>query len=165
MNRNHPRRQRVIRPTYTLLQVLQASPTEPMPAVSRQHQLTRMWQGLAALETAAEPSSDDWRVCSDAVNLMETLVDMGVCEDASGLLRDAVAALAVAGARHLEQHCPIRLSGPGMQAVRAVLEDYAEVLETVPHRTAIEAHRRTERRIRDILQGKRMAHDVQVVGL
>lgn len=163
MTRHH--RRPTHRPTYTLLHVLQASPTEPMPAASRQHQLTRMWQGLASLETAAQPSNDDWRVCSDAINLMETLVDMCVCEDASGLLRDAVAALAVAGARHLEQRVPIRLSGPGMQAVRAVLEDYAEVLETVPHRTAIEAHRRTERRISGILRGKRLPHDVQVMGL
>lgn len=93
------------------------------------------------------------------------MVDMGVCQDPQGLLSDAVAALAHAGIRHLEQAHPIRLSGAGMQAVRAVLEDYAAVLETVPHRTAIEAHRRTERRIREIHTGKRRPHDVEVVEL
>lgn len=158
MNRHH-------RPTYTLMDAMMASPTEPMPAASRVHQLTRMWEGLAALETAAQPSNDDWRVCSDAVNLMETFIERGLCEDPGGLLRDAVEALAIAGARHLEHGTAIRLSGRGMQAVRAVLEDYARVLETVSLRAAIQAHRLTERRIREIHSGRRRPHDVQVMAI
>lgn len=151
--------------TYTHLHVLFASPTAPMPQAARTHQLTRMWQGLAALETATTTTPDDWRVCSDAVNLMETLVDMRVCEDTQGLLRDAVTALALAGARHMEQGHPIRLSGTGIQAVRAVLEDYASVLDQAPHRTVLEAHRRTERRIQAIYRGQKRPHDIEVIDL
>lgn len=159
------RRHRLRRYTYTLLDVLRASATEPMPEALRVSHLTRMWQGLASLERDTQPTPDAWRLCSDAVNVMESLVDMGVCQDASGLLRDAVAALAVAGARHVDHGQPIRLSGPGMMAVRGVLEDYAAVLEQIPHRTAVEAHRRTERRVRDILEGKGRPHDVKVMAL
>jgi uncharacterized protein YyaL (SSP411 family) len=130
----------------------------------RLHQLTRMWQGLAAIETSPAPTTDDWRVCSDAVNLMETLVGQGVVSDDSGLLMDAVEALAVAGKRHLKG-APIRLDARGIQSVRAVLEDYAAVLDAVPARTVIRAHRATEKRIRDILKGKRRPHDVEVVDL
>lgn len=151
--------------TYTLLDVLRASPDRPMPEATRTSQLSRMWAGLAALELDPAPSTNDWRVCSDAVNLLETLVDMGVCQDQHGLLRDAVSALAIAGARHLEHGHPIRLSGAGMQAVRAVLEDYAAALEGISHRTAIEAHRRTERRIHEIHSGKRRPHDVEILAL
>lgn len=151
--------------TYTLLDVLRASPTQPMPAAIRDSQLTRMWTALASLEREPQPTANDWRLCSDAVNLMESLVDMGVCEDVSGLLRDAVAALASAGARHVDHGQPIRLSGAGMQAVRAVLEDYASAIEQIPHRTAVEAHRRTERRVREILTGKQQPHDVKVIAL
>ena len=82
------RRQRRAPHTYNLLDVLAASPTEPMPAATRVSHLTRMWRGLAALERDANPTSDDWRVCSDAVNLMETLIDMQVCSDANGLLQE-----------------------------------------------------------------------------
>lgn len=153
------------RHTYTLLDVLRASPDRPMPEATRTSQLSRMWAGLAALERDPAPSNNDWRVCSDAVNLLETLVDMGVCQDQHGLLRDAVSALAIAGARHLEHGHPIRLSGAGMQAVRAVLEDYAAALEAISHRTAIEAHRRTERRIHEIHSGKRRPHDVEILAL
>lgn len=158
------KRKPVVIYTYSALDILMASPTEPTPADKRRHQLSRMWQGLAALETAPTPSTNDWRVCSDAVNLLETLVDMGVCEDSSGLLMDAITALAQAGQRHMKGQ-PLRLSGHGMQAVRAVLEDYAAVLEQIPHRTALEAHRRTERRIHEISSGRRRPHDVEVMNL
>lgn len=151
--------------TYSLIDLLLASATEPTPIEKRTHQLSKMWEGLASLEKDPQPSTNDWRVCSDAVNLMETLVDMGVCQDASGLLHDAVAALALAGARHIEEGKPIRLNGQGMWAIRSVLEDYAQVLEQIPHRTALEAHRRTERRIHEIHTGKRRPHDVEVMAL
>ena len=81
--------------TYNVFNELLASPTEPLPQAYRTHQLTRMYEGLHALETAENPSTEDWRVVSDAVNMLETLVvEMQVCEDASGLLQDAVNALA-----------------------------------------------------------------------
>jgi len=150
--------------TYSTLDIMFASPTEPMPADFRRHQLTRMYAGLHALETAPEPTTDDWRVCSDAVNLMETLITEGVCEDASGLLQDAITALAMAGKRHRAGR-QIRLDGPGIAAVRAVLEDYASVLEVLPERAMKQCHRMTEKRIHEILAGKRLPHDVEVMDI
>lgn len=158
------RRQQRQPSTYTLLHELQASTTEPLPEGYRRHQLTRMWNGLAAMETAANPTADDWRVCSDAVNLMETLVAMGEVEDTSGLLNDAVAALANAGRRYFENGT-IRLDAQGIQAVRAVLEDYAAVVDVLSARTMIRCHRLTEKWVRDIQSGKRRPHDVVVVDL
>jgi hypothetical protein len=164
VKRPRPRPRQVV-PTYGLMRVLMASATEPMPLAKRTHQLTRMWEGLAALERAPAPTTDDWRLCSDAVSLMETLVrTQGVAQDASGLLDDAIAALAGAGRRH-RGGMALRLDAPGIQAVRAVLEDYAELLEQLPEQTVIEAHRLTERRIREILAGRRLPHDVEVVSL
>jgi hypothetical protein len=148
--------------TYTLLQEMAASPTEPLPEGLRRHQLTRMWGGLANLERAPAPSTDDWRVCSDAVNLMETLVEMNVVEDASGLLLDAVEALANAGKRHMEGKA-LRLDAIGIVTVRAVLEDYAAVIEVLPARTVVRCHRLTEKRIRAIWEGKLQPHDVDIV--
>lgn len=154
-----------MRSTYTLWDALMASPTELMAPATRTHQLTRMWQGLAAIERDPTPTADDWRVCSDAVNLMETLVEMGHVQDPQGLLLDAVAALAQAGKRTLGSGAPIRLDAAGIQAVRAVLEDYAGALQALPARTMVQAHRRTEHRIREILAGRRQPHDVEVVDL
>lgn len=150
--------------TYSTLDEMFASPTQPTPEEFRVHQLTRMWMGIASIESAPAPTTDDWRVCSDAVNLMETLIAHGHVTDTSGLLQDAVKALAIAGARSLEGHA-IRLDGPGIQAVRAVLEDYAACLDALPHRTMIRCHRATEKRIREIYRGKVQPGDVTVMAL
>lgn len=164
MTRRKPRRTVHIY-TYSILDELMASATEPMPLDKRTHQLSRMWQGLAAIEHAAKPTAEDWRVCSDAVNLLETLVrDMRVAEDGQGLLMDAISALAMAGRRHFANGT-IRLDGPGIHAVRAVLEDYAALLEALPARTIVRAHRLTEQRIHQIHSGKRKPHDVEVMDL
>ena len=150
--------------TYTHWDELMASASEPLPQEQRTYQLTRMYQGLHALETAAEPGREDWRVVSDAVNMLETLVvEMQVCEDSSGLLMDAIRGLAVAGQRHKREGKPIRLDGPGIQAVRAVLASYAELLEVLPARTMYRCHRLTEQRIHAILAGRTRPHDVEIV--
>ena len=147
--------------TYSMLDAMLASPTEPMSEKQRRHQLTRMWEGLIAMETSAEPTRDDWAVCSDAVNLMETLIEGGRVEDTNNLLFDAMSALAQAGKRSFEDK-PIRLDGVGMQAVRGLLEDYAMVLESLPARTMIHCHRLTEKRLHKILDGKPRSHDIQL---
>jgi uncharacterized protein YyaL (SSP411 family) len=147
--------------TYTMWDAMLASPTEPMSEKQRRHQLTRMWSGLAALETSAEPTRDYWAVCSDAVNLMETLIEGGRVEDTNNLLFDAMKALAEAGQRSFAGHA-IRLDGAGIQAVRAILEDYAMVLEALPHRTMIHCHRLTEKRLQKIMAGKSQPHDITV---
>jgi len=150
---------------YTILDELMASPTEPLPLEYRTHQLTRMYEGLAAMEKGASPTTDDWRVVSDAVNLMETLIEaMKVCEDTSGLLMDAITAMAMAGKRNLAG-AAIRLDGAGIQAVRAILEDYAALLDVLSARTMIRCHRLTEKRLHDLLDGKRKPHDVEITAM
>lgn len=173
--------------TYSMLDVMMASPSEPMALAKRTHQLSRMWQGLASIEHAERPTTMDWRLCSDAVNLLETLVCEGAgmsddngqhsrgwwldcagewvrITDNSGLLMDGVTALALAGRRHFSTGT-IRLDGPGIQAVRAVLEDYAALLEVLPARTVMLAHRQTEQRIWAIAHAQRRPHDIEVLDL
>lgn len=150
--------------TYSLVDEILASATAPLPEKARLHQLTVMWQGLASLEGGDNPSTNDWRVCSDAVNLMETFVTMGIVEDASGLLMDAVTALAMAGRRH-QAGKPLRLDGPGIQAVRSILEDYAGLLDQLSHRTVVRCHRLTEARIRAIMDNRKKPHDVEILAI
>lgn len=159
MKRRHHRRPA---PTYTLMHELTASPTEPLPEPKRRYQLERMYQGLHAMETAADPDVNDWRAVSDAVNFLEALVQLGALDDGQGLLQDAITAMAQAGQRHRAGK-PLRLDGVGMQAVRAVLEDYATALEQLPARTVIRAVRITEKRIWDLLDRGRAPAGTKVV--
>jgi mRNA-degrading endonuclease YafQ of YafQ-DinJ toxin-antitoxin module len=150
---------------YTIMDEMMASATEPLPLEYRTHQLTRMYQGLHSMETSPAPTTDDWRVVSDAVNLMETLVaEMKVCEDSSGLLMDAITGLALAGKRNMAGGS-IRMDGSGIQAVRAILSDYAELLDVLSARTMIRCHRLTEKRLHELLDGKRKPHDVEITSL
>jgi uncharacterized protein YyaL (SSP411 family) len=147
------------RSTYSHWDALLASATEPISAEKQQWQLLKMYEGLRSLEQSENPSFQDWIACSDAVNMMETLTELGVCQDSSGLLNDAVEALASAGDRY-KTHKVLRLTGAGIAAIRAVLEDYAEVIRVLPARTLLQCHRITEARIRDLLDGKGKEHDV-----
>jgi uncharacterized protein YyaL (SSP411 family) len=148
--------------TYSQFDYLMADPVQPTPEKNRIHQLSRMYEGLQALEKDANPSYDDWTVVSDALNMMETLIEMGWATDPDGLIEESVQALAIAGQRHVDKGVPIRLNGQGIQVIRGLLEDYSAALEELPHRTMVSCHRKTEKRVQDILAGRVETHDVQV---
>lgn len=139
-----------------------ADPIKPTPEFKRNYQLTRMWEGLRALETAAEPTINDWVVVSDAINMMETLLGMGWVQDPDDTLTEAMGVMSDAGKRHQAGHA-LRLSGQGIQVIRGILEDYAVALEGLSYRVMVVAHRKTEQRIHDILDGKSQPHDVRFV--
>ena len=150
--------------TYSLMHVMLASPEKPMPEYKIRHQLTAMYAGLNAMEQGQQPTTHDWRVCSDAVNLMETLIVQGTVIDADGLLMDAITAMAKAGKRHVAGG-QIRLDGPGITAMRSILADYATVIETLSERVMVQCHRDTEKRLQQIMRGQRQPHDVEIVSV
>lgn len=150
--------------TYSLMDVMMASPTQATPSIARTHQLTRMNGGLHAMLRGDEPKPDDWRVVCDSINLMETLVAQGILADADGTLQQATEAMANAAIRS-QQGKGIRLDAPGIEVVRGVLWDYAFALENLPHRTMVICHRDTEKRMREIQSEKKQSHDVEVMSL
>ena len=81
-------------------------------------------------------------------------------------LDDAVAALARAGER-FKTHGPtaLRLDGPGLHAVTAVLDDWADVISQLPARTVVRCLRVTEQRMRALRNGHRTARDVRVMDI
>ena len=149
------------RNSYSHWDVLMASGTEPIPPAKQQWQLLKMYEGLRSLEQAENPTFHDWIACSDAVNMMETLTEMGACSDTSGLLDDAMKALASAAERY-KTHKVLSLTDDGIEAIRAVLEDYAEAIKIIPARTILQCHRTTETRIQNLLDGKGKEHDIVV---
>lgn len=166
---HHKRRHRAasVMP-YTLIDEMQASTTTQVPEAHRIHQLTRMWEALAALETQPSPPADDWRVCSDAVNLMETLVECGPwmdCQgqlvdvlDSSGLLKEATTTMA-----NLIRTPPKQVPPLGsLHCIRMVLLDYAEAIGLLNERSMIRCYRMTEKRLFEIRRGKREPGDVVV---
>lgn len=150
--------------TYGMMDMLLASPTNPMPVAKQIYQLDKMREGLDAMERSNNPQPEHWRCVSDAINLLESMEVMGLIEDRDGLLKDAVFAMGEAGARSM-QGKTLRLSGKGIQSCRAVLDDYASAISQLSERTMIQAYIKTEKRIIEIRNGKKQAHDFKVISV
>lgn len=159
---------------YTMLDELLASPTEPILPELRIRQLLAIRTAFDNLLHHPEPTQNDWRLCSDAVNMVETFIkrktwrdcegDRVDIEDNNGLLQDAITALALAGQRH-RKGGHIRLDAAGINAVRSIIDDYETLACTLPARALIACHRATEKRIHAILRGKKQPHDVEVMAM
>jgi hypothetical protein len=122
------------KPTYTHIDVLMASPTEPLPVKKRQYQMDLMRKALENCKTGC--SVRDIAVLSTAVDLMNTLCDMGFIEDNEKALEDAMVALMQESLNDIE-----------VRMFEGILEDYQMVMDNLPARTMISAHRATEKRL------------------
>lgn len=142
--------------------VMLASPDKPMQPSRYRHQLTRMHLAMASITSGESPTDEDWRLIADAINLVETLVLQGVAQDESGLLHDAITAMAEAY-RADQDSARMRLTGPGLAAISAVLADWGVCLEQLPERTVIEAHIATDRRIAEKLRRYSLGNRAKVV--
>ena len=120
--------------TYTHMDVLMASPTEPLPLKKRQYQMDLMRKALENCKT--KPSVMDIAALSTAVDLMNTLCDMGLIEDNEKALDDAMVALMQESLNDIE-----------VRMFEGILEDYQMVMDNLPARTMIAAHRQTEKRL------------------
>jgi hypothetical protein len=90
-----------------------------------------------ALENCkTKPSVRDIAVLSTAVDLMNTLCDMGFLEDNQKALEDAMVALMQDNFNDIE-----------VRMFEGILEDYQMVMDNLPARTMITAHRKTETRL------------------
>ena len=139
------------RPTYSSTELLMADAERPMTSARARHQLTRMYLAMEAIARGQHSTGEDWRLLTDAINLMETLVTAGIARDESALLTDAVTAVAKAWERSGRTGEGMRLDGPGLAACRAVLADWSAAVQQLPERTILAAHVATELRIHSIL--------------
>lgn len=147
MSRRHAH-QKSLGYTYSKVQELMASPTEPLSESLRTNHLLRVYRGLNKLEEAEQPSHEDWLACSDAVSMIEALIEMGEASDDTGLVGTAAEALARVGWHGIDNG-GYRLEGDSRTAVREIVACYADLLTQLPARTVIKAHRHCERRQRE----------------
>ena len=145
--------------TYSLMDELMASPSSPIPEAKRFYQLQRMHQGLHSIIYNDKPTSHDWSVVSDSINLLETLINDEVAADNDGLIDEAIEAMVCASVA-IKSKTKVELSDSQENAISAVLEDYEMCLNELPARQIIRTHRRTEKRLLEIKRGKRQPQDV-----
>lgn len=124
------------------------------PPAERQRLLARFHSALAAMRTDADPDIEHWRVLADATNTLETLGLQGrlAGDELEPLVGAAVMALGKAATRHRAGH-PLRLDGPGIQAVADILGVYEHCLETFTGAEMDRARHETELRLHDLQRG------------
>lgn len=147
--------------TYSHWDVMMADPDNPLPKEKRDYQIKKMRDALHNLTNSPEPSYGDWETVSDAVNIMEIILEMRLIEDPQDAIGDAVLALAKSGTRAMAGK-PLRLDGPAIGLLKGVLDDYEEVMAGLSERTMIMAHRATEKRTQAILNKTIRQQDVKV---
>jgi hypothetical protein len=149
---------------FSLMDELAASPTNPMPKVMRDHQLSVIHTSLENIAKGAAPTLDELSHLSDVVNILDTLhgmtfadritkeggyaleIDRKVIDGATEAIKDAFERHKAGG--------QIRLSGTGLAAIRTALATYTQFLDELPARVVINAWRRTRAEILAALAGR-----------
>jgi hypothetical protein len=138
-----------------------ASPDRPMKDDKQTFQMLMIKTSLYSIERAEKPSVEDWKIISQAINMMEMLVEMGFANDDEGLINDAVDAMYTAALRYKDKSV-MRFTGNEMKIIRGIIDDYQTMIENLDERTMIHCHRKTEMRLQDILSGKSRTNDVRI---
>lgn len=140
--------------TYSLLEIISASPTEPLPEGMRRRHIAIIRAGLEAMATDPHPVAAHWQAVASAANMVEALIELKVLEDVEGHHLKAALGLRLAGERFVHDRTkPLRLDGPGLTSARHLVEDYAEVVEHISHRDMLRAFNAVERTV-NLLHGK-----------
>jgi len=147
--------------TYSVMDAMLASPDKPMKEEKKIFQMMMIRTALYSIERAEKPTIEDWKIISQAINMMEMLVEMGFAKDEEGLIGDSVDAMYNMALRYKDKKV-MRFSGSEMKIIRGIVDDYQTMVENLDERTMVHCHRKTEMRLQDILSGKIRDCDVKV---
>lgn len=170
------RKQSVYSLHYNHIDELMAAPDKALPVEKRDRHISAINAALENIKQHPEPTNDDWRILSDCVNLMETFTtvnrghwldadgDVVQIEDKDNALFDGITAMAMCGKRKQAGN-QLRFSGQEVKSMETIIEAYTTVITALSERSMIRCHRLTERRIQDILRGRKQPHDVELVAM
>jgi hypothetical protein len=156
---------------YSIVDELMASPVNPLHKNQRDHHLGIIAKSFHALEKGEHPTLQDVGHVADAVNMLDTIVNMRFNQTAKDFdeiefpdetrraSTDAVARCAIRG----RETGTYRFDAPGLVVVRELIEFYSDLLDVLPARVFIKAHRKTTTDVADALAGRLKSKDIQVV--
>jgi len=172
--------------TYSRLDEMLASPHHPLSAERRRHQLSRMWQGCVRSKpspsrpwttgASAATRSISWKPCSGAArNALTSRVCPAPTGGATAPATGCRSTTARVCWKTRSRPCST-LASSGSKATRSDSMrpaswpcgrcwNYRDLLDALPARTMIRAHRLTEQRVSEINSGRKRPHDVMVVDL
>ena len=134
---------------YTKAEELLASASKPLH-LRKRGPLVQAVQGAVQAVAEGSPSVEQWRVLADAANIAETMLTMGLFDDPDALFTDAVNAVADLGRKHGHGQA-MELDAEQQLHLNDFADAYEQMLAQASERSYIQAHRATERRLRELL--------------
>jgi hypothetical protein len=103
---------------------------QPAVQADQTRLLNRAYSALDCMVNGKDPRPEEWRDCADVVNVIETMA-LHTGQLAADEVRDDVLTASEsmrAAERRFKAGQGLRLDGPGIQAMREVLDVYAQAL-------------------------------------
>ena len=127
---------------------------QPASREQRVKVLARFLSALEALRAGSHPTPDEWRDLSDAINTVETLALHQGKLAAAEVMPTVNAAIAgmVGAANRYRAGQAMRLDGAGLEALREVVDIYAQCMDTLTEREMAQAQAETQRRVHALLR-------------
>lgn len=135
-----------------------AYPDAPASADKRERLMGTLRSALEGIARGTHPGEEDWRLLSDAVNLVETMEMRGNLDrgDTTVVMTAALKGMVLAAERYRAGK-GMRMDGEGMQAMRQVLDIYEQTLEGLPERETVQIMIETQRRVSAVLAGRNVS--------
>ncbi|MBQ1764313.1 MAG: hypothetical protein IIZ92_15600 [Aquincola sp.] len=135
----------------------------PMPiSLQEKHELMQL-SALQSIATAATPDRDDWNELADVCNVVESLIVMKqINDDHWQTLRPAVDAMKAAARRYTAGQ-RLGMTGPELEAMRAICLLYRECCARLSHMTIHRATLHADKEAKKAWQSGRVARGEAVV--
>ena len=156
---------------YTVMDELMASPVNPLTQRQRDHHLGIITRAFESLQKGEHPTLIDVGYIGDCVNMLDTITGMRFnqkgsdfeqiefSEDTRYAATQAVARCVIRG----RESSTYRFDAPGLTVIREVIDFYTVLIDTIPARVFIKAHRKTVKDCADALAGKLNRANIEVV--
>jgi len=145
---------------YSPADELIASPTKPLSKSKSIIILTKVFNSLERIQQSIAVD-DDWQEIANITNILYTLVnDMEVFEDTENIIQQTNTLLFNCYKDNKFRRVP--LTKDELSLLTSVIDQFEEILNTVPERVVIRAYRLTEKHAIEMLQGNKRQGDIVI---
>lgn len=147
------RKKNLPKQVFTILDEMAASPVKPMTARQRMEHIDHIKEALDALMSDPNPRILHVVIVGDCMNMLDAIAGMkfnqrGSEYESIDYPEEKRAACVDAVVRCVERHKKTgvyRLDGPGLTLIQEAVEFYETLLEVIPARVFVKAHRQNAR--------------------
>lgn len=156
---------------YTVMDELLASPTQPLHRNQQGHHLGIITRAFESVQKGERPALNDVMHIGDCVNMLDTIANMRFNERGTEYEQIEFSENTRCEASNAVARCVIRgreagiyrFDAPGLAVIREVIEFYTDLIETIPARVFIKAHRKNVKDCADAVAGKLNRENIQLV--